>query len=119
MLDTLLMLLFDLKIDDDEDEMMMKYFAETYLDDDCLLNSLFDDPHLDISLRGCLSSTSAGDPDLDTPPVNNLLLTPLLGLGLSFCFPSSILFITASHLLGFLTLGVFCLAFSSFSFSIA
>ncbi len=70
-----------------------------------------------------VTSLEAGDPGLvwgpGARPVSSLLLSPDLDTGLAVCLPSSILFITASHLLGFLTLGLLPLLFSSFSLSIA
>ena len=66
-----------------------------------------------------MTSLEAGDPGLVPGLVSTPLLSPDLDTGLAVCLPSSILFITASHLLGFLTLGLLPLLFSSFSLSIA
>ena len=90
---------------------------------------LFDGAGDASSRSGCLCClflsldvSGAGEDDLDGwRLLNTLLRTPDLepDFTLTFCLFSSILFMTASHLLGFLILGVLCLMFSSFSFNIA
>ena len=98
----------------------------SYLEGDCLLLwllSLLAEPHLDKSRKGCLLSgifpPAGGTGDEEDRLEKTLLLTLDLETGLTVCLPSSILFMTASHRLGFLTRGVLCFTFSSFSVSIA
>ena len=64
---------------------------------------------------------SAGLGDVEVWRLVKILLLTflLLGAGLTLCFPSSILFITASHLLGFFVLGSRPFSSSSFSLSMA